>query len=47
MRSFIVPQERPQILPMLGITVEIGHRAKHPGLDRFAAVLEQPHHRTP
>lgn len=43
----IVPQERSQILPSLRIPVEICHRAEHPRLNSFAAVLEQPHHRTP
>ena len=46
-RSFVVPQERPQILPVLGVTVQIGHRVEHPGLDSFASVSEQPHHCAP
>ena len=46
-RSSVVPQERPQILPSLRVPVQICHRIEHPVLDRFAAVLEQPHHRAP
>ena len=42
-----MPEQRPEIVPVVGIAVEVRHRVEHARLDRLSALLEEPHHRAP
>ena len=43
----VVPQKRPQIVPTLGIAIQVCHRVEHPGLNGLAMFVEEVHHCTP
>ena len=43
----VVPQQRLQVVPVLGISVEVGHGVEHARLDRLPALIEEPHDGTP
>ena len=38
--SFIMPKERPQTIPVLGVAIEIDHRVEHARLDALALLVE-------
>lgn len=46
-RLLVVPQQRPQTVPVLGIPVQVHHGIEHPWLDGLAALIEEPHNGTP
>ena len=45
--SLVVPNQGPQIVPHLRLTVEVHHRIEHTRLEGLFSVLEQPHDGTP
>ena len=46
-RLLVMPEQRPEVVPVVGIAVEVRHRVEHAGLDCLSTLLEEPHHRAP
>ena len=46
-RLLVMPQEGLQVVPVVGIAVEVCHGVKHARLDGLSALVVQPHDGTP